>query len=68
MQGSSTELDIGDHVRKEGGWMTNLHEIAAILEGTRSTQIGDREGIGSGSANGVDEEEDTRRVLVEFGV
>ena len=48
--------------------MTNLHEIAAILEDTCSAQIGDREEIGSGSAKGVEEEEDTGRVLVEFEV
>ena len=41
--------------------MTNLHEIAAILEDTCSVQIGDREEIGSGSVNGVEEEEDTGR-------
>ena len=38
--------------------MTNLHEIAAILEDARSAQIGDREEIGSGSVNGVEEEEE----------
>ena len=48
--------------------MTNFHEIAAILEDTCSVQIGDREEIGSGSAKGVEEEEDTGRVLVEFEV
>ena len=41
--------------------MTNLHEIAAILEDTCSAQIGDREEIGSGSVNGVEEKEDTGR-------
>ena len=39
--------------------MTNLHEIAAILEDTCSAPIGDREEIGIGSANGVEEEEGT---------
>ena len=39
--------------------MTNLHEIAVILEDTCSAQIGDREEIGSGSENGVEEEEGT---------
>ena len=41
--------------------MINLHEIVAILEDTSSVQIGDREEIGSGSVNGVEEEEDTGR-------
>ena len=41
--------------------MINLHEIAAILEDICSDQIGDREEIGSGSVNGVEEEEDTGR-------
>ena len=41
--------------------MINLHEIVAILEDTYSAQIGDREEIGSGSAKGVEEEEDTGR-------
>ena len=39
--------------------MINLHEIADILEDARSAQIGDREEIGSGSVNGVEEKEDT---------
>ena len=38
--------------------MINLHKIAAILEDTCSDQIGDREEIGSGSVNGVEEEEE----------
>ena len=41
--------------------MINLHEIADILEDARSAQIGDREEIGSGSVNGVEEKEDTER-------
>ena len=41
--------------------MINLHEIADILEDARSAQIGDREEIGSGSVNGVEEKEDTGR-------
>ena len=38
--------------------MINLHKIAAILEDICSDQIGDREEIGSGSVNGVEEEEE----------
>ena len=41
--------------------MINLHKIAAILEDICSDQIGDREEIGSGSVDGVEEEEDTGR-------
>ena len=40
--------------------MINLHKIAAILEDICSDQIGDREEIGSGSVNGVEEEEEFR--------
>ena len=39
--------------------MINLQEIADILEDTRRAQIGDREEIGSGSVNGVEEKQDT---------
>ena len=35
--------------------MINLQEIADILEDTQRAQIGDREEIGSGSVNGVEE-------------
>ena len=45
MQESSTELGIVDHVRKESGWMTNLFDFAAILEGICSTQMDEREWI-----------------------
>ena len=43
MQESSTEPGVIGHVRKECGWMTNLPELAAILEGTCSNQTGERE-------------------------
>ena len=45
VQESSTELGIVDHVRKESGWMTNLFDLAAILEGICSAQMGEREWI-----------------------
>ena len=45
MQESSTELGIVDHVRKESGWMTNLFDLVAILEGICSAQMGEREWI-----------------------
>ena len=45
MQESSTEPGIVGHVRKECGCMTNFSELAAILEGTCSTQMGAREWI-----------------------
>ena len=45
VQESSTELGIVDHVRKESGWMTNLFDFAAILEGIYSTQMSKREWI-----------------------
>ena len=44
--------------------MINLHEIADILEDARSAQIGDREEIGSGSVNGVEEEEEFRAFML----
>ena len=43
MQESSTEPGVVGHVRKECGWMTNLPELAAILEGTCCNQTGERE-------------------------
>ena len=55
MQESSTEPDIDDHVRKESGWTTNLRARQRYLQYSGWCQ----RKIGSGSANGVEEEEDT---------
>ena len=40
MQDSSS---IVGHVRKEGGWKTNLLDFAAKIEGICSIQMGERE-------------------------